>query len=145
MKPLGYALALLASVLWGLTYCLDERLLESLSVFKVYFLHCLCGVVVAGVFLLVQGEPIGSLVSLSAGSASKLLVLLTLLTATTATLCILGSIRLLGANTSAVLEISYPLFVALFSTLIFRGQLQPPVVIGGAFIFIGAAIIVVSS
>lgn len=145
MKSLGYALALFASVLWGLTYCLDERLLESLSVFKVYFLHCLCGVVVAGVFLLAQGEPIGSLVSLSAGSASKLLVVLTLITATTATLCILGSIRLLGANTSAVLEISYPLFVALFSTLVFRGQLQPPVILGGIFIFIGAAIIVVSS
>jgi drug/metabolite transporter (DMT)-like permease len=145
MKPLGYALALFASVLWGLTYCLDERLLESLSVFKVYFLHCLCGVVVAGVFLLAQGEPVGSLVSLSAGSASKLLVVLTLLTATTATLCILGSIRLLGANTSAVLEISYPLFVALFSTLVFHGQLQPPVIIGGIFIFVGAAIIVVSS
>ena len=73
------------------------------------------------------------------------LVLVTLLTATIATLCILGSIRLLGANTSAVLEISYPLFVALFSTLIFRGQLQPPVIVGGMFIFLGAAIIVVAS
>jgi drug/metabolite transporter (DMT)-like permease len=151
MKTLGYCLALFASVLWGLTYCLDERLLESLSVFKVYFLHCLCGVVVAGAVLLLQvflqGQPIGSLVSLPAGvSGSGMpLVLLTLLTATTATLCILGSIRLLGANTSAVLEISYPLFVALFSTLIFRGQLQPPVIVGGMFIFLGAAIIVVAS
>ena len=64
MKILGYCLALSASVLWGLTYCLDERLLESLSVFKVYFLHCLCGVVVAGAILLLQGHTPGALVSL---------------------------------------------------------------------------------
>ena len=69
---------------------------------------------------------------------------LTLVTATAAALSILGSIQLLGANKSAVLEISYPLFVALFSTLLFRGQLPLPVVIGGVFIFIGAAIIVVA-
>ena len=55
-----------------------------------------------------------------------------------------GSIQLLGAGKSAVLEISYPLFVALFSVFLFQGQLQLPVVIGGAFIFIGAAIIVLA-
>ena len=43
-----------------------------------------------------------------------------------------------------MLEISYPLFVALFSVFLFQGQLQLPVVIGGAFIFIGAAIIVLA-
>jgi uncharacterized membrane protein len=34
--------------------------------------------------------------------------------------------------------------VALFSVLLFKGQLQLPVVIGGAFIFVGAAIIVLA-
>jgi uncharacterized membrane protein len=43
-----------------------------------------------------------------------------------------------------VLEISYPLFVALFSVLFFKGQLQMPVVVGGVFIFIGSAIIVLA-
>jgi membrane protease YdiL (CAAX protease family) len=50
----GFILAVLASVLWGLTYCLDERVLSSLSVFKLYFLHCLCGVLVAGVIVLAK-------------------------------------------------------------------------------------------
>jgi len=109
MNYYGLGLAVLASVLWGLTYCLDERVLSSLSVFKVYFLHCLCGVL-----------------------------------ATAAALSILGSIQLLGASKSAVLEISYPLFVALFSVLLFQGQLQLPVVVGGIFIFVGSAIIVLA-
>lgn len=140
----GYVLAVLASVLWGLTYCLDERLLSSLSVVKLYFLHCLCGVLVAGAIMLLQGASPAALFSIDTAKAGLPLVALTLLTATVATLSILGSIRFLGANTSAVLEISYPLFVAMFSVLFFKGQLQLPVVVGGIFIFIGSAIIVLA-
>jgi drug/metabolite transporter (DMT)-like permease len=140
----GYGLAVLASVLWGLTYCLDERVLASLSVYKLYFLHCVCGAVVAGAILLLQGNSPAALFTFDTSAASIPLVLVTLATATTAALAILSSIQLLGANTSAVLEISYPLFVALFSVLFFKGQLQPSVVIGGMFIFIGSAIIVLA-
>ena len=77
-------------------------------------------------------------------AASLPLVGLTLVTATAAALSILGSIQLLGAGKSAVLEISYPLFVALFSVLLFQGHLSLPVVLGGGFIFVGAAIIVLA-
>jgi drug/metabolite transporter (DMT)-like permease len=140
----GYGLAVLASVLWGMTYCLDERVLASLSVYKLYFLHCVCGAVVAGAILLLQGNSPAALFTFNTSAASIPLVLVTLATATTAALAILSSIQLLGANTSAVLEISYPLFVALFSVLFFKGQLQLSVVIGGMFIFIGSAIIVLA-
>jgi len=142
---LGFVLAVVAAVLWGLTYCLDERVLSSLSVFKLYFLHCLCGMLVAGVILLLQGASPADLVSIDTSKSSLPLVGLTLITATAAALSILGSIQLLGANKSAVLEISYPLFVALFSVLLFQGQLQLPVVLGGIFIFIGSAIIVLAN
>jgi drug/metabolite transporter (DMT)-like permease len=139
---LGFILAVLASVLWGLTYCLDERVLSSLSVFKLYFRHCLCGLLVAGVILLVQGTSPAALFSIDTAKASLPLIVLTLVTSTAAALSILGSIQLLGANKSAVPEISCPLFVALFSVLLVKGQLQLPVVLGGIFIFIGSAIIV---
>jgi drug/metabolite transporter (DMT)-like permease len=76
-----------------------------------------------------------SLFGFDTAKASLGLVGLTLATATAAALSILGSIQLLGANKSAVLEISYPLFVALFPVLLFKGQLPPPVIIGGIFIF----------
>ena len=144
MNYYGLGLAVLASVLWGLTYCLDERVLSSVSVFKLYFLHCLCGVVVAGTILLAQGTSPAGLLTFDRAKASLPLVGLTLVTATAAALSILGSIQLLGAGKSAVLEISYPLFVALFSVLLFEGRLQLPVVIGGIFIFIGSAIIVLA-
>jgi drug/metabolite transporter (DMT)-like permease len=144
MNYSGYVLAVLASVLWGLTYCLDERVLASLSVFKLYFLHCLCGVLVSAAIMLAQGDSPGSLLRFDTKAASLPLVGLTLVTATAAALSILGSIQLLGAGKSAVLEISYPLFVALFSVLLFQGHLSLPVVLGGGFIFVGAAIIVLA-
>lgn len=144
MNSLGFGLAVLASILWGLTYCLDERVLASLSVFKLYFLHCLCGVLVAGVVLLIQGSSPAALFSIDTAKSSLPLVGLTLITATAAALSILSSIQLLGAGKSAVLEISYPLFVALFSVLLFNGQLQPQVMLGGVFIFVGSAIIVLA-
>jgi len=144
MNYAGYGLAVLAAVLWGLTYCLDERVLSSLPVFKLYFLHCTCGVVIAGAILLWQGTSLRDLVRFDTAKSSLPLVGLTLVTATAAALSILGSIRLLGASTSAVLEISYPLFVAVFSVLFFGGQLHHSVVLGGMFIFIGSAIIVLA-
>ncbi len=137
----GFGLAILAAVLWGLTYCLDEQVLASLSVWKLYFLHCAVGATVAGAILLAQGHSPASLFRLDAAQASPKLVGITLVTATAAALAILASIQLLGAAKSSVLEISYPLFVAVFSCLFFGGQLQLPVVIGGGFIFVGAAII----
>jgi drug/metabolite transporter (DMT)-like permease len=144
MNYTGFGLAVSASLLWGLTYCLDERVLSSLSVYKLYFLHCICGALIAGTVLVVQGNSAASLFSIDTTTSSLPLVGLTLLTATAAALSILGSIQLLGADKAAVLEISYPLFVALFSVLLFKGQLQTPVVIGGIFIFIGSAIIVLA-
>ncbi|MEI6504972.1 MAG: EamA family transporter [Planctomycetota bacterium] len=137
----GFVLAILASIFWGLTYCLDERVLASLSVWKLYFLHCAVGALVAGLILIVQGHSPASLFRLDASEASLPLVAITLVTATVAAFAILTSIQLLGAAKSSVLEISYPLFVAVFSCLFFGGQLQLPVVIGGGFIFVGAAII----
>lgn len=142
---LGYGLAVGAAILWGLTYCLDERVLAALSVFKLYFLHCLCGAVVAGVILVLRGESVASLVTFDTARVSLPLVALTLATATAAALAILGSIQVLGADTSSVLEISYPLFVAIFSVLLFQGHVHLPVVIGGSFIFVGSAIIVLAA
>ena len=59
----GFVLAIAASVLWGLTYCLDERVLVGMSVFKLYFLHCIVGAAV----LLAQGSAPASLFRIHTG------------------------------------------------------------------------------
>ncbi len=142
---LGYTLAILASALWGLTYVLDQKVLSSLSVFKLYFLHSCFGVMIAGLILLFQGQSLTELFSYDATKLSVRIVTLTLLVGAVASLAIFGSIQTLGAAKASILEISYPFFVAIFSFLLFRETITLPVLIGGLFIFLGAVIIVVAS
>jgi len=140
----GYALALLASALWGLTYCLDQRLLESLSAPRVYLLHAASGLAMISAVLLVQGRFPTDASWLRATGISGWFVAATMAVSMVASLAIFGSIQLLGASKAAVLEISYPLFVALFALLLFRQPLETPVLVGGLFIFVGSTIIVLS-
>jgi drug/metabolite transporter (DMT)-like permease len=120
----GYVLAVLASALWGLTYCLDERLLAGQSIYRLYYLHTLGGLAVTAPLLW--------------------LIVVTMLVATIAALSILKSIQLLGAQRAAVFEISYPLFVVLFGALLFGQSVSPRVLIGGLLIFAGAFVIMKS-
>lgn len=138
----GYLLAIAAAVLWGLLYVLDERLLAGISIYRLYFLHSLAGLVVAGAVLLAQGESPASLVRFSFPGAGFPIVLATMAVVVLACLAIFSSIQALGASRAAVLEISYPLFVAIFAWLLYRQPIQWPVIVGGIFIFIGSAIIV---
>ena len=138
----GYLLAIAAAVLWGLLYVLDERLLAGISIYRLYFLHSVAGVAVAGAVLLARGEPVASLVRFSFPGASLALVLATMAVVVLACLAIFSSIQALGASRAAVLEISYPLFVAVFAWLLYRQPIEWPVIVGGVFIFVGSAIIV---
>ncbi|MFM7159678.1 MAG: EamA family transporter [Planctomycetaceae bacterium] len=145
----GYLLAVLASALWGLTYCLDERILQSQSIYRLYYLHTVGGVVLTAPLLWWQGESlwpwaISTPVDSQPASATVGLMLFTMLIATVAALSILKSIELLGAQRAAVFEISYPLFVVLFGALLFRHAVSPRVLIGGALIFAGALVIMKS-
>lgn len=138
----GYFLAVAAAVLWGLLYVLDERLLAGMSIYRLYFLHSLAGVAIAGTVLLAQGESPASLLRFTWPGVGLPLVLATMAVVALACLAIFASIQALGASRAAVLEISYPLFVAIFAWLLYRHPVPWPVIIGGIFIFIGSAIIV---
>ena len=145
MPAHGYLLAFVAAILWGLLYVLDERLLAGVSIYRLYFLHSIAGAAVAGGVLLAQGEPPASLLRLSWPGVGLPLVFTTMAVVVLACLAIFSSIQALGAARAAVLEISYPLFVALFAWLLYRQPIQWPVIVGGIFIFIGSAIIVTAS
>lgn len=143
----GYVLAVLASALWGLTYCLDERLLEGQSFYRLYYLHTLGGLVVTAPLLWWRGEPLWPLSATGPVEGTPTppwLIVVTMLVATIAALSILKSIQLLGAQRAAVFEISYPLFVVLFGALLFGQAVSPRVLIGGVLIFAGALVIMQS-
>jgi len=141
MNP-GYILAVTAAALWGLTYCLDEKVLAEISIYKLYFLHSLFGVLLALSIWLFQGNSVGDLITLEAEKISWKLLLLTLVVGSLAALAIFGSIQALGASKASILEISYPLFVAIFAFLLWGQVITLPVLLGGILIFVGSAIII---
>ena len=59
-------------------------------------------------------------------------------------MAIVSSIAMLGASKSSILEISYPLFVLVFSYVLFDKGVSLHVIAGGLLIFAGSAIIVLS-
>ena len=103
----------------------------GISIYRLYFLHSLAGVAVAGAALLLRGETPASLLRLSAPGVSPGLVLATMAVVVLACLAIFSSIQALGAGRAAVLEISYPLFVTIFGWLLYRQPVQWPVILGG--------------
>jgi len=139
---LGYLLALVSSILWGLTYCLDQKVLSSVSPFQLFFLQSLSGVILSGGIWLMQGHHVRELFAIDTTQLHPKFLILTLFIATAAGLSIFGSIRLLGASRASLLEISYPFFVSVFTYLLFKEALTIQIAIGGLLIFIGSAVIV---
>ncbi|MBN8549877.1 MAG: EamA family transporter [Deltaproteobacteria bacterium] len=138
----GYFLAFLAAALWGLNYSLDQRALAALSVWQLYFLHSVFGVIITALISICLRHPLTDLFMIDSTVISPRLLGATLLVGTAAGLAIFGSVSALGASKASILEISYPFFVALFSYLIFGESIKGIVLLGGLMMFLGAAIIV---
>jgi len=136
----GYIYAIVASVAWGMAYTLDQKVLERFSPTALLFVHALVTVAVTvPIFFLAPGTARGML---SATKNQWFVALASTLLIIAANWCILASIKMLGASTASVFEISYPLFVVLFSFLVFRTVVTMPFMIGALLIFLGSVIII---
>lgn len=136
---MGAIWAIVATVLWGVVYRLDEKLMNFLSPYQLYALHSIAGVAI-GIALMSADKSHTSVGRLE--SREWLWVIVTMLTYSVANIAILHSIKLLAASRSAALEISYPLFVVAFGVIVF-GDSLPNIwfVLGTVFIFFGSYII----
>lgn len=131
-----------ASIFWGMSYVLSEQIYKHVSVISSL-----------SIMLLVSGLVVG-LVGLFSGTLPKDFntilesnKVLGLVAAGTffliiAELCIGFSIVNKNATIAGLIEISYPVFIALFSYLLFKeNQINVATAIGGAVVFIGIGII----
>ncbi len=141
---MGYVLAFLAAALWGMTYTLDEKVLEEFPPVKVYFLHCVVGLFISAGVWVATGGKLAELYPESSGSANRKILVASMLIGCVAGLAIVTSIVRLGASLAAILEISYPIFVLAFSWALFGKTTNWSVVLGGGLIFLGSAVIILS-
>jgi len=134
--------AVSAAVLWGLSYTMTEQVMKKLSALSVMFFCSLGGVI----FALVAGLLLGSFkkdwqILKTAGAELKLLGVCVAVVMI-ANVFILLSIKAKNATMAGMVEITYPLFTALFAWVLFKeAQMTTGTLIGFALIVAGVACI----
>lgn len=134
----GYLYAIGAAVTWGLLYAVDGKILSKISPMNLLFIQSLLIGLLALPFV-VFGNGTQDLLK---NRAMWLIIALTATLAVISNFWILKSIKLVGATTASSFEISYPFFVAIFSTLLFGARFGLPTIAGGILIFPGSSIVI---
>lgn len=134
--------ALVASALWGIEYTYAGKALEKISVPALLGIQCLFGFICMLIVMIFSQTYVSDLHALTSSRKTLLLALFAVVAFLIANAFIFLSIQSKNATMSGLIEISYPLFIALFSWLLFREQtINLATGIGAAFIFIGVTVI----
>lgn len=139
----GYLYAVMAAGTWGLVYVLEQRVLRDFSPVTVAFACALFGALALAPFAIGHVSAVISEARANFGSWAWLVAVG--LVAAVANVLITTSIRELSAPVAAVLEVSYPLFVAIGGALLFGFKLSPQFAVGALLIMAGAGIIAVKN
>lgn len=135
-------LAVLASMFWGTEYAINEQIYRHISVTTALAIE---GVVYAAVFvciMVLSGNAKADLATLGSSWRLAGLMLAGSVGIIIAALFIGFSITAKSAALAGLIEISYPLFTALFAYVLFKeGELTWATALGGLFIIAGVGII----
>lgn len=140
MKLKGIIFSMAAAITWGLVYAFDERILSDLSPVTLLFIDAILTLIVLIPIFLLHDHHWRELATIPKKDWFFILASLTL--AIAANFFIYSGIKFLGADTASMIEIAYPLFVALFCFFIFRESLTPWVGAGGLLMLAGAILII---
>lgn len=135
-----YVTALGAAVMWGIHYPLLGNALRTFSPASVMLMTVAPAVFIVPLFYREIAADCRAFLSM--GWEARAAILAIPATGAAATVLLLLSIGRKNATLASLVEISYPLFVALFSYVIFReNHLNPSVVAGAALVFAGIGLI----
>ena len=135
-------LATLASMFWGVEYSINEQLYRKISVPTVLAIEGLAYLFIAIGIIIFTGTFRADIATL--GSSWRLMGLIAVATcAVTAATFLTGFvITYQNATLAGLIEISYPLFIALFAYLLFKeSELNVGTSLGGLLIFGGVALV----
>lgn len=136
-----YASAIGAAVIWGVHYPLIDFALRRVSLVTVLLLTALPIVLLAPFFHRALLADVAALQRMGTGDRATVLSLA--LTSLLGSVLLFVSIVGKNATLASVIEISYPVFVALFAFLLFRQvHVNASVLAGAALVFAGVMIIV---
>ncbi len=144
MQMPWYLSALAAAVVWGIHYPLVGYALKRLSLASVLVLTALPIVLMMPFLTRALARDFSVVRAMAPGEATPILALCA--TSVIATVLLFLSIGGKNATLASLIEISYPVFVALFAWVLFREvHLTPATAAGAALVFSGVALIIWSS
>lgn len=134
--------AVLAAVVWGFDYVFAEQVTKKISIFSFLAIQLFFTFLLAAIAAILPGHLKKDLPAVISSRQLLLYFAFGILAFTAGNFLILASIHAKSATLAGMIEISYPLFIALFSYLMFKeNQLNLPTVFGGALIFLGVFVI----
>lgn len=136
----AYLYPFLASITWGMIYSLDQRILQRVSPTLVIFINT--GIVMMAFLPVVLFEKETMTQLLRVDKRTLCIIFVTAMLSIAANWFILKGIKDLDASIASMIEISYPIFVAIFSFLFFRTAISPATILGGALILVGSMIVI---
>ena len=141
MKLPWYVTALGAALVWGVHYPLVANALKKISLVSVLLLTAL-GIIAVALFF--YREIAADYFILKAMDwRTKGALLLPALTGLLGSALLFMSIDSKNATLASLIEISYPVFVALFAYFLFREiQINASVLLGAALVFTGVGVII---
>lgn len=144
MKLPWYLAALGAALVWGVHYPLVDFALKRISLISVLLISSV-PIVAAALFF--YRDIVADYQALQRmASGERALILAIGVTSLIASAFVFLAIRGKNATLASLIEISYPVFVALFAYVLFRqADLSVPVVIGALLAFTGIGIIIWSN
>lgn len=141
-KWIIYALA--AAILWGSSYAASGPVFRSgMTPLIFYFCYSIAGAIIAAMALLFRGKETPVLLQLrELGTSNTGWFLFSLSAASFGAFMTYMAVGAKNPTLASLIEISYPLFVIIFTWLFFREfQLNVMTMVGGIFVLSGVGII----
>lgn len=139
-----YLSALGAAMVWGVHYPLVDNALKRVSIVTVLLLTAIPILVFALVAHRAVADDLATLRAL--GWRGQLPILALALTSLAGSILLYIAIGAKNATLASVIEISYPLFVAIFAWVLFRqAHWNSAVAAGGLLVFAGVTLIIVNN
>jgi len=135
--------ALSAAVIWGISYAASGRVIErGMTPLAFFFSFALFGSIAAGLALLLLGKMATIPGEIRGLGPDWVWFVVAMVTSATGALLIYMAISEKNATLASLIEISYPLFVAIFAWLFFREtQFNLASLLGGLMILGGVGVV----
>ncbi len=133
--------AISASLFWGIGYVLNEEIYKKISLYSYLAIASFVVFLISLLIAYFNNSIKSDFIEIISSKRTLLYVLGGIVTLVIAEFSIGSAIVAKNAVLSSLIELSYPVFIALFSYLLFRNNITISTVVGGIIVIFGVFII----